>query len=116
MLPRAAAVALVVAAVAWPRTASAINVPTVYDNAQSIPIGSRAAGMGGAYTALACDEASLHYNPASLACAHASHLELSANAYVIQGALAHGELGTGQDISAITFHSVPSIVGAVRIV
>src|SRR6185295_4989509 len=80
-----------------------------------IPIGSRAAGMGGAYTALACDEASLHYNPAALSCAASSHLELSANAYILQGALAHGTLGSGEDISAITFHSIPSIVGAVRI-
>jgi long-subunit fatty acid transport protein len=116
MLSRAAATALVVAAVAWARPAAALNVPNVYDNAQGIPIGSKAAGMGGAYTALACDEASLHYNVASLACAHSSHLELSANAYVIQGALARGELGRGQDVSAVTFHSVPSIVGAVRVI
>ena len=103
------------AALSWSGRAAAINVPTVYDNAQGIPIGSRAAGMGGAYTALACDEASLHYNPASLSCAASSHLELSANAYILQGELARGELGRGEDISAVSFHSIPSIVGAVRI-
>jgi hypothetical protein len=58
---------------------------TIYDNAQSVPVGGRAAGMGGAYTALACDEGALHYNPVSLSCAAASHLELTANAYVLQG-------------------------------
>src|ERR1700747_434129 len=108
MPPRAHAAALLLAITSLSREALAINVPSVYDNAQGIPIGSRAAGMGGAYTALACDEASLHYNPASLSCAASSHLELSANAYVIQGALARGELGRGQDVSAVTFHSVPS--------
>ncbi len=116
MFPRALAAALIAAATSWTPSALALNFPTVYDNYQNFTIGSRAAGMGGAYTALACDEASLHYNPASLACADTSHLELSANAYLIQGALAHGELGPGQDISAATFHSIPSIVGAVRIV
>jgi hypothetical protein len=115
MLTRVLAAAVVAAATSWSSSALAINLPSVYDNYQNFPIGSRAAGMGGAYTALACDEASLHYNPASLSCAASSHLELSANAYVIQGALAHGELGKGQDISAATFHSIPSIVGAVRI-
>jgi len=115
MSSRALAAVLVAAAISWARPAHALNFPSVYDNAQGIPIGSRAAGMGGAYTALACDEASLHYNPASLSCAASSHLELSANAYVIQGALARGALGRGEDISAISFHSIPSIVGAVRI-
>src|SRR6478672_6372102 len=81
---------------------------TVYDNAQSIPIGGRAAGMGGAYTALACDEGALHYNPASLSCAAASHLELTANAYVLQGLRATGALGPGGNVTATTFHSIPS--------
>jgi hypothetical protein len=71
--------------------------------------------MGGAYTALACDEGALHYNPASLSCAAASHLELTANAYVVQGFRETGALGSGENVSAMTFHSVPSIVGAVRI-
>lgn len=88
---------------------------TIYDNANSVPIGGRAAGMGGAYTALACDEGALHYNPASLSCAASSHLELTANAYVLQGLRATGALGPGGNISATTYHSIPSIVGAVYI-
>jgi hypothetical protein len=117
MLPRAVvpAAATLAAALFTSSRAHATNPPTVYDNAQGIPIGSRAAGMGGAYTALACDEASLHYNPASLSCADSSHLELSANAYILQGELARGALGPGADISATSFHSIPSIVGWVRI-
>src|SRR3954452_11791794 len=105
----------VAAVLAWSLPAAALGDVTVYDNAQSVPVGGRAAGMGGAYTALACDEGALHYNPASLSCAAASHLELTANAYVLQGLRATGALGPGGNVSAITFHSIPTIVGAVRI-
>ncbi len=103
------------ATVAWTMPAAALGDVTIYDNAQSIPIGGRAAGMGGAYTALACDEGALHYNPASLSCAASSHLELTANAYVLQGLRVTGALGPGGNVSATTYHSIPSIVGAVRI-
>jgi len=96
--------------------ASAGGTPTVYDNHNLHLMGSRAAGMGGAYTALACDEAALHYNPASLACAQHSHLELVANAYMIQSLAVPRALGEGQDLSATTYHSVPSAVGAVYVV
>jgi hypothetical protein len=106
---------LVAATIAWSSPARAVSPPTVYDNYQMVPIGSRAAGMGGAYTALACDEGALHYNPASLSCSDSSHLELSANAYVLQGMLVHGALGRGADLGALTYHSIPSIVGAVRV-
>jgi hypothetical protein len=100
---------------AWANAASALGDITVYDNSQSVPIGARAAGMGGAYTALACDEGALHYNPASLSCAASSHLELSANAYVIEGMRATGAYGPGNNVAAMTYHSIPSIVGAVRV-
>ena len=103
------------AALTWCPPAAALGDVTIYDNAQSVPVGARAAGMGGAYTALACDEGALHYNTASLSCASASHLELTANAYVLQGLRATGALGPGGNISATTFHAIPTIVGGVRI-
>ena len=115
MSSRRASFATVVAVLSFARAAHAVGDVTIYDNAQSVPIGGRAAGMAGAYTALACDEGALHYNPASLSCAASSHLELSANAYVLQGLRATGALGPGNNVSATTYHSVPSIVGAVRI-
>lgn len=87
----------------WSLHAAALGDVTIYDNAQSVPVGGRAAGMGGAYTALACDEGALHYNPASLSCAAASHLELTANAYVLQGLRATGALGSGRNVSATTY-------------
>jgi hypothetical protein len=111
---KAAAASVVLPLLVWSTDARAVDF-TIYDNAQSVPIGARAAGMGGAYTALACDEGALHYNPASLSCAASSHLELTANAYVLQGLRATGALGPAGDIRATTYHSIPSIVGAVRI-
>ena len=102
-------------ALGWAKSAAAFGDVTIYDNAQSVPIGARAAGMGGAYTALACDEGALHYNPASLSCAQSSHLELTANAYVLEGMRATGAYGAGENVSAMTYHSIPSIVGAVRV-
>jgi hypothetical protein len=99
----------------WPSEANAVEVPTVYDNMHMFPVGSRAAGMAGAYTALGCDEAALQYNVASLACAGSSRLELSANIYMIQSLDVPGAFGEGQDLEAITYHAVPSIVGGTRI-
>lgn len=95
--------------------AIATSPPTIYDNAQTYPLGSRAAGMGGAYTALACDEAALHYNPASLACAGHSRVELAANAYMLQHFNAPDSLGPDFDIRATTYHPLPSIAGFVRL-
>jgi hypothetical protein len=109
------AVAFGVAALVIVTPARAVQPPTIYDNYQTFPVGSRAAGMGGAYTALSCDEAALHYNPAALACAGASRLELAANAYIIDSMSVPNAFGRGEDVSATTYHSIPSIVGGVRI-
>lgn len=98
------------------RVAWATSPPTVYDNAQNYPLGSRAAAMGGAYTALACDEAAVHYNPAALACAAASRVELAANAYVLQGLAIPDALGVGLDVAAVNYHSLPAIVGGARLI
>jgi len=102
-------------AFAYAARAGAVAEPTVYDNHQLYLIGSRAAGMGGAYTALACDEGALHYNPAGLVCARHSHLELVANAYMIQSLSVPRALGDGQNLSATTYHSIPSMVGGVYV-
>src|SRR5215831_11362921 len=115
MRPLLCAVGVVAASLLVSERARAAGIPTLYDNYQMFPVGSRAAGMGGAYTALACDEGALHYNPAALACAADSHLELAANAYMIQAASVPNAVGRGQDVSAVTYHSIPSIVGGVRI-
>jgi long-chain fatty acid transport protein len=98
-----------------PGGAAAIDPPTIYDNAQMYPLGGRAAGMAGAYTALGCDEAAIHYNPGALGCAGDSRLELAANVYTLQAYDLPNAFGEGQDIDAITYHSLPSIAGFVRV-
>jgi hypothetical protein len=95
----------------WAAELHAVELPSIYDNRHAYPIGSRAAGMAGAYTALACDEAALHYNVASLACAGSTRLELAVNAYEISALSVPNAFGTGQNASAITYHSIPSAVG-----
>ena len=111
-LASAAAASLVLL---WANSAAAVGMPSVYDNIHNYPIGSRAAGMGGAYTALACDEAAVHYNVAALACAASSRLELAANAYILQALSVPEAFGRGQDVDAVNYHALPSIVGGVRV-
>ncbi len=106
---------LLIALVAVASPALATAPPIIHDNPNTYPLGSRAAAMGGAYTALACDEAAVHYNPAALACAASSRLELSANAYVLQNLSIPDALGVGEDISATNYHSLPAIVGGARV-
>lgn len=97
------------------RSAGAVEIPTIYDNSRPYPVGSRAAGMGGAYTALGCDEAALHYNVAALGCSGSSRLELSANAYLLQFVSIPKVYGPNQAMEAATYHGIPSIVGGVRV-
>ncbi len=110
-----ALVAVALASLFTCRPASAVEIPTIYDNHHPYPIGSRAAGMGGAYTALGCDEAALHYNVAALACSGASRLELSANIYLLQHLSIPAIYGPKQAMEASTYHGIPSIVGGVRV-
>jgi long-chain fatty acid transport protein len=107
--------ATTLAALSVAGSSAAVDVPTIFDNAHNVPIGGRAAAMGGAYTALGCDESALHYNPAALGCAPSSRVEVSASAYVIQGFHVADAFGDDQDVEAITFHSVPTLVGGARI-
>src|SRR5215475_4137880 len=60
-------------------------------------VGSRAAGMGGAFTALADDGSGPYYNPGGLAFVRRSQVALSASVYgVISGSNADA-LGDGHD-------------------
>ncbi len=77
-------------------------------NYQPYPVGERSGGMGGAYTALANDEAGAFYNPAGTAFAEGDSLSLSTSFYgLITGTYA-GALGAGHDFSYTNLNLFPT--------
>ena len=63
--------------------ALAIAAPASADDAQytPFPIGARAVGLGGAFTALSDDPSGMHYNPAGLVDSARTSLQVSTNLY-----------------------------------
>src|SRR5512138_3371041 len=60
-------------------------------------VGGRAAGMGGAFTALADDGSGAYHNPGGLAFTRSSSLSFSVNAYGLVGGTVKDALGDGHD-------------------
>ncbi len=76
-------------------------------------VGARAAGMGGAATALADDGAGPYYNPGGIAFAMASSLSLSASVYgLVSGAQKDG-LSPGNDFTYSDINTFPVSTSAV---
>src|SRR5690349_9357619 len=70
-------------------------------------VGARAAGMGGAYTALADDGSGPYYNPGGIAFARHSSLSLSASVYgLVRGSFADA-LGDGHDFNYQDVNTLP---------
>src|SRR5438093_1350102 len=70
-------------------------------------VGSRAAGMGGAFTALADDGGGPYYNPGGMAFARRSSLSLSASVYgLVSGSFADA-LGDGHEFSYQNLNTFP---------
>ncbi len=91
------------------------SVPARADSANIRPylVGSRAAGMGGAATALADDGAGPYYNPGGIAFALASSLSLSASVYgLVSGAEKDG-LSPGHDFTYSDINTFPVSTSAV---
>jgi hypothetical protein len=77
-------------------------------------IGARAAGMGGAFTALADDGSGPYYNPGGIAFATRSSLSLSASVYgVVSGTLGDA-LGPGHDFTFSDLNTLPVATAVVR--
>jgi long-chain fatty acid transport protein len=77
-------------------------------------IGARAAGMGGAFTALADDGSGPYYNPGGIAFAKRSSLSLSASVYgVVSGTLTDA-LGSGRDFTYSDLNTFPVSTAVVR--
>ncbi|HEV7559703.1 MAG TPA: hypothetical protein VGO00_29705 [Kofleriaceae bacterium] len=77
-------------------------------------VGARAAGMGGAFTALADDGSGPYYNPAGVAFAKRSSLSLSASVYgLVTGTIANA-LGDGHDFHYSDLNTFPVSTAVVR--
>jgi long-subunit fatty acid transport protein len=75
------------------------------------PIGNRAMGLGGAYTALSNDPSGLYYNPAGLVGTTRSNLSVSTSLYGVESTSPHGLAGV--DFANLTsLNIIPSEVGA----
>src|ERR1700744_18403 len=66
-------------------------------------VGSRAAGMGGAFTAIADDGSGAFYNPGGIAFAARTQLSLSGSVYGLATGSFKDALGDGHDFS---YHSL----------
>src|SRR5256885_4912429 len=76
-------------------------------------VGGRAAGMGGAFTALADDGSGPYYNPGGLAFVRRSQLSLSASVYGLVGGGNADALGDGHDFNYRGLNIFPVSTSAV---
>jgi long-chain fatty acid transport protein len=76
-------------------------------------VGGRAAGMGGAFTALADDGSGPYYNPGGLAFVTSSQLSLSAAVYGRSSGTLTDALGQGHDFEFATLNTFPVVTAAV---
>lgn len=83
LVERSRAIAQQVALLLFTLFCSLFALPAVADeyHYNNILIGDRAAGMGGAYTAISDDPSGLFYNPAGIAYTQGSNVSVSANAF-----------------------------------
>src|SRR2546423_13210632 len=76
-------------------------------------VGGRAAGMGGAFTALADDGSGPYYNPGGIAFAKRTSLSLTASVYgVVKGSI-DDALGDGHSFNFLDLNTFPVSTAAV---
>lgn len=80
----------------------------------NILIGDRAAGIGGAYTAISDDPSGLYYNPAGIAYTRGSNLSASVNAYHSTSTTYEGALGGKRDWTRDSSSLLPNFFGVVQ--
>ncbi|MDP3275270.1 MAG: hypothetical protein Q8Q09_08760 [Deltaproteobacteria bacterium] len=97
--------------VAWARLVYAPEL-CAQANAQSYPVGERATGMGGAFTALADDASGAWYNPAGLAFAQDDSVSVGADLYGVVSARYPRALGPLLDYSYDSLNIIPSTVAS----
>lgn len=93
-----------------------LALPASADEANFRPylVGSRAAGMGGAFTALSDDGSGSYYNPGGLAFATRSSLSLSGSVYGVINGDYKDALGAGHDYKYHDLNVFPVATSAVR--
>lgn len=79
----------------------------------NILIGDRAAGMGGAYTAISDDPSGLFYNPAGIAYVQGSNVSVSANAFHQTNTVYKSVLG-GNDYERSSSALLPNFFGIIQ--
>lgn len=102
------AVAVVATLAATPRWALADE-----SNFRPYLVGARAAGMGGAFTALADDGAGAWYNPGGLAFVRRSQLSLSGSVYGVVSGSFKDALGDGHDFKFRNLETLPTATAGV---
>lgn len=95
---------------------SLFALPTYADeyHYNNILIGDRAAGMGGAYTAISDDPSGLFYNPAGIAYAQGSNISVSANALHQTKTVYKSALGAGNDYERNSSALLPNFFGIIQ--
>jgi long-chain fatty acid transport protein len=93
-----------------------IALPALADeyHYNNILIGDRAAGMGGAYTAISDDPSGLYYNPAGIAYAQGSNISVSANAMHQTKTIYKNALGQNNDYQRSSFALLPNFFGIIQ--
>lgn len=76
-------------------------------------VGSRAAGMGGAFTALADDGSGAWYNPGGLAFVEHSQLSIAGSVYGLVSGSFGDALGDGHDFRYTGIDTLPTATGAI---
>ena len=77
-------------------------------------IGDRAAGMGGAYTAISDDPAGTYYNPAGIVYAQAGNLTASANTFSTNEKTYNSVLGGRYDWKRESYSILPNFFGIIQ--
>lgn len=77
-------------------------------------LGSRAAGMGGAFTGLSDDGSGSYYNPGGLAFARRSSISLSASVYGVASGSYSNVFGQGKDFTYSDLNFLPTTTSAIR--
>lgn len=97
-------------------TALLVLLPVAADEYHYINtfVGDRAAGMAGAYTAIADGPEGMYYNPAGLAFAPSNYVSVSTNAFEFRNWTFEDVEGFGVDFERDSFTFVPNFFGFVQ--